>query len=145
MATIQISFASFSTNTGDYVWLYDCKTSTCPATISEQILKAEGSLDKGNVYMSTTGSLKMWFCSGASNVETGFTAVWSVAPKCTDCTVGKFSDSVGLSTCSDCTVSTFSGNTALVCTDRYHGKFSVFDGASTCADYDVGKYVLSGQ
>jgi hypothetical protein len=71
-ATIQISFQSFTTRLGDFVSLYNCKTSGC---LSERILKAEGSLGSIDTYYSTTGSLKMWFASDTSSTETGFTAV----------------------------------------------------------------------
>jgi hypothetical protein len=140
--TIQISFPSFSTRTGDFVYLYRCiDAENCPPT--SMFLKKDVSLDSSGVYTSNTGFLKMWFSSDPYGTGEGFTSAWSVAATCTRCTAGKFSDSVGASTCSACAAGKFSGTGASTCTSCDGGMFWEASFAK-CSRCPSGTYSAAG-
>jgi hypothetical protein len=144
---IRISFPTFRTMPEDYVRVVRCHESHCAYGDEDVILMHHGSLDKNNVYTSTTGFLKIFFWAN-QDFDTGFTAAWSAFGACAACTAGKYS---GASSCLDCAAGKYSAaigaSTESMCIACAAGKYSAAIGASsdsTCLDCAAGKYgVLS--
>ena len=65
-AEVRIAFPLFDTETGwDFVTIYECGSASCSSGWTE-LLKHSGSLNAINVYISTTGFLKVTFTSDGS-------------------------------------------------------------------------------